>query len=119
MSLAIPLSITAGLGLMLAATLYLPPRPKPAPPICNHDAFHAELQAQSARLERLEDDHVDTRILAAFGGAKMRGPKALRVISCDGSMLPGSYGESAYKALRESGLCDPSPDLPVPELTRR
>lgn len=90
------------------------------PPLCNHDAFHQELAAQSAKLERLEIALADTRVLAAFGGAKMRGPKVLRVVSCDGSFLEGTFGEPAYRALRATGLCDPPSSLPGPEtMTRR
>lgn len=90
------------------------------PPLCNHDAFHQELQAQSARLEALEREHKQTRALAAFGGVKMRGARGLRLITCDGSIqLPGSFGEMAWQAADASGICDPSPELPAPELTRR
>lgn len=90
------------------------------PPLCNHDAFHQELQAQREELQALKQEHADTRVLAAFGGAKMRGPKVLRVVSCDGSYIEGTFGEPAYRALRATGLCDPPSSLPGPEtMTRR
>lgn len=105
-----------GFGCLLAALTTEEPAP---PPPCNHDAFHQELASQSAKLDHLERALADARLLAAFGGARMKGAKALRVISCDGSYLPDSHGAAAYRSLRDSGLCDPPAQLPVTEMVRR
>lgn len=109
----------AGLG-MIGIGLSNELEPAQPPTLCNHDAFHQELAAQREELEALKQEHADTRVLAAFGGIKMRGAKGLRLITCDGSIqLPNSFGEMAWRAGDASGICKPSPELPVPELTRR
>lgn len=114
--------IGTGLGLMAFVSwvaFMKDTQPRQPPPLCNHDAFHAELAAQSHRLDHLEQALSDTRMLAAFGGARMRGAKAIRVISCDGgAYLPDSHGAAAYRSLRETGLCDPPEPLPEPEARR-
>lgn len=86
-----------------------PPIPPPAPP------HTAELER---RLNELEQQLHEARVLAAFGGARMRGPKVLRVITCDASFMPGSYGADAYAALRRTGLCDAPERLPGKEAHR-
>lgn len=114
-----PVHISASIiGVAMVALGFIP-RPSRPPPLCNHDAFHQELAAQSARLEKLETHVPRVAMLAAFGGAKMRGPKSLRVITCDGAaFLDGSHGQMAWSALWETGLCSPAEDLPGPEAHR-
>lgn len=106
---AITYAIAAHISTNAQAEPPPPPIPPPAPPPT------AELER---RLNELERQLHEARVLAAFGGARMRGPKVLRVISCDASFMPGSYGADAYSALRRTGLCDAPERLPGKEAHR-
>lgn len=65
------------------------------------------LWATRQELSQLRTDLDDARILVLVGGPPMRWRGG--GVTCNGgNYLPGSWGEAAHRALRQTGYCDPA-----------
>jgi hypothetical protein len=86
---------------------------------CARASVDARLEATraAALAGELERQLHDARLLAALGYQPHgRARRVSMRVGCDGgAYLPGSNGEAAWRALRETGLCDPAEPVPAPE----
>jgi hypothetical protein len=65
------------------------------------------LWATRQEVSQLRTDLDDARLLTLVGGPRMRWRGG--GVTCDGgNYLPGSWGEAAHRALRQTGYCDPA-----------